>query len=66
MSNFDFPKNFCEIFCCFFDETEKQKYNYYFCNKYTYGNKINYIMFITDLKTIRQYIYIIDNDGQTH
>ena len=36
-----FPKNFCEFFCCFFDETEKREYNYYFWYEYIYDNKIN-------------------------
>jgi hypothetical protein len=43
---FIFPKKFCEIYCCFFDDTEKREYNYYFDDVYIYGDKKTVISFI--------------------
>jgi hypothetical protein len=42
MSNFQITKKLLSIFCCFFDVTEIQEYNYIFWIKPIYGNKITY------------------------
>lgn len=52
-----FSKNFCKFFCCFFDVTEKREYNYYFCDKYTYGN--NQFIYVSPIFNPNKYRIII-------